>query len=86
MSLKTHIVLRPECIQFLKIILERFNFGIWSIATASNVLLILRILQDRGGDILFFFVFWAQEACEKCQSNKLDRPDNPTVQAMLKPL
>ena len=33
-----------------------------------------------------FFVVWSQEACEKDKSGKLARPDNPTVQAMFKPL
>ena len=86
MDSKRYIVLRPGCIQFLKIILERFNVGIWSTATESNVLLILRVLQDRAIDLLPFFVVWAQEACYICESNKLVRPDNPTVPAMFKPL
>ncbi len=81
-----HIVLRPGCIQFLTTLLEKFNVGIWSTALESNVLQIVRILQDKTGDILPFFVVWAQEACEKGQSKILVRPDNPTVQAMFKPL
>ena len=90
MDSKGYIVLRPGCIQFLKIILERFNVGIWSTTTESNVLLILRILQDRAGEILPFFVVWAPTneamAYDKCESYKLVRPDNPTVEAMFKPL
>ena len=86
MDSKRHIVLRLGCIQFLNIILERFNVGIWSTATESNVLLILRILQDRAGEILPFFVVWSQEACDKCESNKVVRPNNPTIEAMFKPL
>ena len=86
MDSKRYIVLRPGCIQFLKILLGSFNVGIWSTATESNVHQILRVLQDRAGEILPFFVVWSQEACEKDKSGKLARPDNPTVQAMFKPL
>ena len=86
MDSKRYIVLRPGCIQFLKILLGSFNVGIWSTATKSNVHQILRVLQDRAGEILPFFVVWSQEACEKDKSGKLARLDNPTVQAMFKPL
>ena len=86
MDSKRYSVLRPGCIQVLKILLESFNVGIWSIAIESNVHQILRLLQDRAGEILPFSVVWSQEACEKDKSGKLARPDNPTVQAMFKPL
>ena len=60
MDSKRYIVLRPGCIQFLKILLGSFNVGIWSTATESNVHQILRVLQDRAGEILPFFVVWSQ--------------------------
>ena len=80
------IILRPGCIQFLTTLLKKFNVGIWSTALESNVLQIVRILQDKTGEILPFFVVWAQEACEQGQSKILFRLDNPRVPAMFKPL
>ena len=68
----------------MKILLESFNVGIWSTAIESNLHQILRVLQDKAGEILPFFVVWSQEACEKDKSGKLARPDNPIVQAMFK--
>ena len=44
------------------------------------------MLQDKTGEILPFFVVWAQEACEKGHSKILFRPNNPRVPAMFKPL
>ena len=83
---KRHVVLRPGCLQFLQILLERFNVGIWSTATEDNVLQILSILQDKVREILPFFAVWSQGTCYIHSSKKLFRPDNPTVQAMFKPL
>ena len=83
---KRYVVLRPGCIQFLKILLEKYNVGIWSTAKESNVLSILRVLQDKAGEILPFFVVWSQEACEMGEHYKLARPDNPSIQAMFKPV
>ena len=79
MDSKRYIVLRLGCIQFLKILLESFNVGIWSTATESNVHQILRVLQDRAGEILPFFVVWTQESCEKDKSGKLARLGNPKI-------
>ena len=59
---KSHVVLRPGCLQFLQILLERFNVGIWSTATEDNVLKILSILQDKVREVLPFFAVWSQEA------------------------
>ena len=86
MDSKRHIILRPGCIQFLKILLEKFNVGIWSTAIESNVLQMLKTLQDTAGEILLFFVVWSQGACENAKSGKIASPDNPTLEALFKPL
>ena len=83
---KIHVVLRPGCLQFLQILLERFNVGIWSTATEDNVLQILSILQDKVREILPFFAVWCQRTCYIHSSKNSFSPDNPIVQAMFKPL
>ena len=81
-----YIVLRPRCMEFLKIMLEKFNVGIWSTATDKNVCDILRALQSNAGERLHFFMVWSQESCFTFKGKKLYRPNNPKVPAMFKPL
>ena len=80
------MVLWPGCLQFLQILLERFNVGIWSTTTEDNVLQILSILQDKVREILPFFAIWCQRTCFIHSSKNLFSPDNPTIQSMFKPL
>ena len=82
---KIHVRLRPGCIQFLKALVEKFNVGIWS-TTEGNVLQMLRILQDKAGEVIPFCVAWSQEACKNAKSGKIARPDKPTLEALFKPL
>lgn len=82
----TYTILRPGCLEFLKILLQRFNVGIWSTAKEENAFRLVRDLQKEAGQDLHFFVIWGQRACATDNQNKLFRPDKPNVEAMFKPL
>lgn len=85
-SKNIHYIIRPGCLEFLKMVLERFNVGIWSTAMEKNVLQMVKCLQEKVGQVLPFFAIWGQEGCLIYSKRKLFRPDKPNVEAMFKPL
>ena len=66
--------------------LERFNVAVWSNAKEDNFFSMVRCLITKTGKELPFFALWGQEACITCKKRRFNRPYQPNVEAMFKPL
>lgn len=83
---KGWIALRPGCIEFLTLMVEKYNVGIWSTALRQNVEPLITALQGQSETRLSFLFVWCQEQCEVYSNGKIYRPDKLGVEAMFKPL